>query len=373
LFTQFTRTLMESLEANISKLFVVWNLDAACAELSPEDRARHAETLRRKVAGAHDLYLVNGRAAYEAAAAGNAAALEASGLPEFTRGLAAFASSDKRDVAAVREAGKRAQRWLQEARESLEGRRNTLAQRLSDARGRLRAVETAGEERSNAARSGFTRFHSAFEQIGQERGATADELARKLVGTLRSAARRWAWNGDFVALQSSVLNAVQEFSDAVANATRATSESVREATAQFGTAATFSPRTRTELDVDELAPAERARLSAEGSLPWLRLLWQSWYLPGLQEIERRVAEDVASQKSWFEGGARVVQGAARATLESRLTDIRKATKTEVDQVRAETNLDANEAEYEALKRHLPLLRSQLTAIEEINTEAWYLT
>jgi len=42
-------------------------------------------------------------------------------------------------------------------------------------------------------------------------------------------------------------------------------------------------------------------------------------------------------------------------------------------VRTETNLTSNEAEYEALKRHLPLIRSQLTAIEEINTEAWYLT
>lgn len=374
LFTQFTRTLMESLEANISKLFVVWNIDAACAELTPEEKARHAETLRRKVAGAHDLYLVNARAAFEAARSGDAAALAASGLPEFAKGLAAFAGSDKRDVAAVREAGKRAQRWLHEARESLENRRNILAQRLSDARGRLRAVETSGEERANTARSGFTRFHSAFERIGSERTATAEELGNKLVRTLRTSARHWAWNGDLVALQSAVISAVQEYADAVVNAAQATSEAVREATAQFGTAATFSPRTRTELDVDELTPPDRAQSAAGGTLPWARrLLWQKWYLPGIQELERRIADDITSQKSWFEGGARVVQGAARATLESRLNDIRKSTKTEVDQVRTETNLTSNEAEYEALKRHLPLIRSQLTAIEEINTEAWYLT
>lgn len=374
LFTQFTRDVMESLEANISKLFVVWNLDTACADLSPEERTRHAETLRQKVAGAHDLYLVNARAAFDAAGRGDAHALEASGLPELARGLAKFAGSDKRDVAAVREAGKRALRWLQEARESLENRRNTLAQRLSDARGRLRAVETSSEERTTAARAGFTRFHTAFERIGTERAAAAEELARNLSRTLRTSARHWAWNGDFVTLESAALNAVQEYADGVANATRGTSEAVREATAQFGTAATFSPRTRTELAVDELTPTDRARMATEGGFAWARrLLWQKWYLPGIEEIERRVAEDLESQKSWFEGGARVVQGAARATLEARLTDIRKATKSEVDQVRSETNLQSNEAEYEALKRHLPLIRSQLTAIEELNTEAWYLT
>jgi hypothetical protein len=374
LFTQFTRTVMESLEANISKLFVVWNVDAACADLSAEERQRHAENLRQKIAGAHELFPVNARAAFEAGRAGDAKALAASGLPEFTRGLALFAGSGKRNVSAVREAGKRAQRWLQEAQESLEARRSTLAQRLSDARGRLRAIESSGEERSNAARSGFTRFHSAFERIGTERTATAEELARKLIKTLRGAARHWAWSGDLVALQSAILSAAQEYADATAAATRATSDAVREATAQFGTAATFSPRTRTELAIQELAPPERMQQASTGSLLWARrLLWRTWYLPGLEEIERRVAEDLESQKSWFEGGARVVQGAARATLEARLTDIRKATKIEVDQVRSETHLESNEGEYEALKRHLPAVRAQRTAIEEINTEAWYLS
>lgn len=374
LFTQFTRSVMESLEANISRLFVVWNIDAACAELSAEERQRHAETLRQKVAGAHELYLVNARAAFEAARAGDAAALAASGLPDLSRGLAAFAGSGKRDVAAVREAGKRAQRWLQEAQEGLEARRSTLAQRLSDARGRLRAIETSGEERSNAARSGFTRFQAAFERIGNERSATAEELARKLTKTVRAAARHWAWNGDLVALQSATLSAAQEYADATAAAARATSDAVREATAQFGTAATFSPRTHTELVVDELMPAERLQQANTGNMLWARrLLWQSWYLPGIPELERRIAADLEAQKSCFEGGARVVQGAARATLESRLNDIRRATKVEIDQVRSETHLELNEAEYEALKRHLPLVRAQRPAIDEINTEAWYLT
>src|SRR5208337_2458572 len=50
LFTQFTHRLMDSLETDISRLFVVWNLDADCAELSADERARHAETLRANVA-----------------------------------------------------------------------------------------------------------------------------------------------------------------------------------------------------------------------------------------------------------------------------------------------------------------------------------
>src|SRR5574341_168585 len=59
LFTRFTRRLVEALEEDIGKLFVVWNLDADCAELSPEERARHGASLRANIAGAHDLFLVD--------------------------------------------------------------------------------------------------------------------------------------------------------------------------------------------------------------------------------------------------------------------------------------------------------------------------
>ena len=55
LYTRFTQKLVDELQADIGKLFLVWNLDAACVELPPAELARHAETLRVKVAGAHDL------------------------------------------------------------------------------------------------------------------------------------------------------------------------------------------------------------------------------------------------------------------------------------------------------------------------------
>lgn len=374
LFTQFSRRLMESMEADIGKLFVVWNIDAACAEISADERQRHAETLRRKVAGAHDLFLVDARGACHAASAGDAAAAAATGLPQLVDALAVFAASAKRDVAAIREAGKRAHRWLQEAQEHIERRREDLSQMVSEARARLRAIETASEARTNAVREGFSRFHAAFERIAADHSHAAEELARKLTRAVRAAARRWAWTGDLAALQSAVISAVQQHADDAAAAARATSDAVREATAQFGTAATFGPRTPGELVVGELAPDERLQRSASGSLkPVRRLLFQRWYLPGLDQLERRIAQDLEAQRSWFEGGARVVQAAARATLEARLADIRKATKAEIDQVRSETHLGAREAEHDALRRHLPLVRSLRTTVEEINAEAWYLT
>src|SRR4029079_8364565 len=37
LFTQATRRLMDGLQADIGKLFIVWNLDADCAELEKDE------------------------------------------------------------------------------------------------------------------------------------------------------------------------------------------------------------------------------------------------------------------------------------------------------------------------------------------------
>src|SRR4030095_4792745 len=58
LYTRVTRQLMENLQADIGKLFVVWNLDTDCAELAADERVRQAEKLREEVAGGHELYLV---------------------------------------------------------------------------------------------------------------------------------------------------------------------------------------------------------------------------------------------------------------------------------------------------------------------------
>src|SRR5262249_34184012 len=80
LFTQFTRRVMDNLRADIGKLFVVWNLDADCADLTPEERQRHTETLRANIAGAHELFAVDARAGLRAMQANDAAGSVASGL-----------------------------------------------------------------------------------------------------------------------------------------------------------------------------------------------------------------------------------------------------------------------------------------------------
>ena len=126
LFTQLSRKLMKGLEAEIGKLFVVWNLDAACTDLTPEERAQHAETLRARVAGAHELHLVDLRAGFRAAARDDRKAVAASGLDSFRTALARFAASDKRQVVALREAAKRADRWLDDAQQALARRKAEL-------------------------------------------------------------------------------------------------------------------------------------------------------------------------------------------------------------------------------------------------------
>ena len=87
LFTQFTRHLMDGLQGQIGKLFVVWNLDADCAELSAEERERHAATLRTNVAGANELFLVDARSAFRAMVADDGAGTIATGISSFITAL----------------------------------------------------------------------------------------------------------------------------------------------------------------------------------------------------------------------------------------------------------------------------------------------
>src|SRR5215472_11000647 len=48
LYTQVTRRLVEGLQADIGKLFIVWNLDADCAELGKDEITRQDERLRHE-------------------------------------------------------------------------------------------------------------------------------------------------------------------------------------------------------------------------------------------------------------------------------------------------------------------------------------
>src|SRR5215470_10630229 len=161
LYTQVTRRLMEGLQSDIAKLFVVWNLDADCAELSAEQRREQAEKLRADVAGAHELYLVDARAAFRAGRGADKKMRVGTGLEEFTGALSRFASSDKRQVSALREASKRAQHWIAEAQRALAERRKVLDVKLSDTRERLQKVQSTADAKASAARAQFTEFQVA--------------------------------------------------------------------------------------------------------------------------------------------------------------------------------------------------------------------
>ena len=97
-----------------------------CAEISAKERKRQADKLRADVAGANELYLVDARAAFKAAQNGDASARKSSGLEEMTTALGRFASSDKRQVTALREASKRAVQWITEALRAMADRRKKL-------------------------------------------------------------------------------------------------------------------------------------------------------------------------------------------------------------------------------------------------------
>jgi predicted GTPase len=371
LFTQFTRDLMEDLDNDIGKLFVVWNLDADCAELDAEERDRHAETLRRNVSGAHELFLVDARAALGAARQEDAAALEASGIAAFTRALGDFASSDKREVASLREAAKRAQQRLDEALRLLSERRTKLEAVLAEVRERLKKVRDASDARTEAARAKFSQFENTIARIGDERAAQAVVLAGRLARELRAARRRWVRGGDLAALESAVAPATGSYADRVDEAHRSTLEAVREAAREFGTTIAAAPRPRREPSASPVAPQDRIERALTGRVRLLRrALWRRWYLPGLTALERSgVSEDLASQSEWFATTAQAAHDAARRVLEGRLADIARRADAEAQKIKTDTRFDAAQGEFDGLVRHIPIVAAKREAVVEINGEA----
>ena len=147
---------MESLQADIGKLFVVWNLDADCAELQPMRSARgKREAARRSRRRARAL---PGRRARRVPRRGRRGDTKhrwpPAGCEQFTAALGRFASSDKRQVAALREARKRAQKWIDEAQRLLAERRKALdAQARRHARAPAEGAELGRRKRQRGARA----------------------------------------------------------------------------------------------------------------------------------------------------------------------------------------------------------------------------
>jgi hypothetical protein len=363
--------LMDGLQADIAKLFVVWNLDADCAELSEDERRRHAEKLRADVAGAHELHLVDARAALRARQAGDTGPLEATGLSAFTDALGRFASSDKREITALREAAKRAEHWIAEGERLLAVRRATLDAKLGKTRERLQKAQAAADSKSGDARGQFAEFQNATAAAGQQRASAVAAQAETLLKAVKAARRKWIRSGAAAELEAAVASATETFARDSHAANRGAAEALRAAAKRFGTVIAAPSPERSELRPDHLAPAERIERAQAGSARTLRrALWKRWYLPGLSTLERTgVAADVAAQSAWFEQAVKSAETAVRTVLDGRLADIARATQGELERIRVETNFLAEEAEHEALTANIPALAAQRERIETISREA----
>ena len=371
LFTQFTRRLMDGLQADIGKLFVVWNLDADCAELTPVERARHAETLRTTVAGAHELFLVDARAGLRAMQTEDGTASVASGLTGFIAALRRFASSGRREITALREAAKRAHHSLTVAHHCLTERHAALEQTLADARARLQAVQAAADAEAAAARRRFASFDTAVGRIVHDAGPTAERLAADFRTQLRRARRRWIRSGDHAALSGAVATATAGYADAVETANRHTRQALHAETERFGTQATLAARARTEPKAAPLAPTDRIERATLGRAQWLRrALWRRWYLPGLASLERQeMAQYLAAQAAWVNASAQAVREAASATLAARLREITQHAEAQLQEIKTETAFAANEAEFAQLSADVPIVAAQCDAAQRVTADA----
>lgn len=374
LFTQFTRRLVEQLQGDISKLFVVWNLDGACQDLSDEERERQREALRANVAGAHELFLVDAKRGFEASSTRAAEGRDHSGLAAFVDGISSFAGSNKRDIAALREASKGALACLEGVFAPLEERRKVLDETLTATRGRLSSVERQAEERGTQERTTFATLQKGMAQAGDHHMNKARALATTLRQKIRTARRGWVRRANLDQLKAAIDVATAEYADAVDLMMHDTTNSLRSIAQEFGASVSLAARERVVPSVDTISPSERADKSRSGSLALVRrALWRNWYLPGLTSLlTTAIDDDIASQQNWFDTSARSVEAAAQDLLDTRLSGLRAEANASLARIKQETNYDLDNAEFEALTEHLPTLRSAKERIAEIGGEAWYL-
>ncbi|MEO8604473.1 MAG: hypothetical protein ABI629_18015, partial [bacterium] len=310
-------------------------------------------------------------AAARAAAAGDAAGLAASGLMEFTSALARFASSDKRQVAALREAGKRAVRWIEEGQNLLAQRRGGLDARLGSIRERLNKAQAEADAKANTARGKFADFQAAAAAAGQQRASAVAQQADVLQKAIRSARRAWVSSGQADVLSAAVASAAEAFGAASAAANRSAAEALRDAAKKFGTVVATPAAEHTDVRPDALAPPERLDRARTGSVRMLRrAVWKRWYLPGLATLERTgIANALAAQNAWYEQAVKQAEQSVRGVLDGRLADVARAAQSEQERIRVETNFLAEEAEAAALAQHLPTLANARERLEEVSKEA----
>lgn len=371
LFTQVTRRLMDGLQSEMGKLFVVWNLDQACAELTASERTQHTETLRANVAGAHDLFLIDARQGLEATQRRDAAAIAASGLGAFTAALARFVASAGRDLAAVRETSKRALRFLGKAQRALGERREMLADSLRQARERLQTAKAASTAETDAARARHEEFEATLTRIAGEYRAAADKEAESFRQRLRAARSAWVRSANETALAEAVAHAAGDYADAAESSARQTVERLNSEADAYGAIALLAARPRAPFELGDLAPEERLREAVLGNFQLVRrAIWRRWYLPGVESLMgTRLTEERGAQEAWVEGIVSTLRGAAAQTQTARLADIDARGQAEQAMIKQETSFDANQAELDRLDASLPVLRTEADTITQITGEA----
>ena len=367
LFTQFTRHLVGNLHGDITKLFVVWNLDAACVDLAVEERQRHAATLKANVSGSHDLFLVDARAGFRAT---DAAARAASGINALTNGLTSFLSSSAREISALREAAKRAQQSLIEAHRHLDARRALLAQALLDAHARLDAVQAAADAEAETERSRFASFEATASQLQQQSAATAARHADSLRAQLRAARRRWIRAGDIETMKTTLEEAISRYGDNMAASSRETLTALRSEAATYGAPFSRPEREPTPPLLGRMTSEDRNVRATSGSLQMLRrALWRRWYLPGVTQVEREdIAHDLVSHTAWLDDVVAAACAAGRAVLDQHLAVIAQRAEAELRRIKLETDFEANQRECAQLDHDLPALATQAESVATIEHE-----
>lgn len=371
LFTRFTRHLMQQLESEIGKLFVVWNLDAACTGLPAEELEHQVDALRRNVAGIHDLFTVDAQRALQAAQDGDADGLAASGLPHFVEGIRSFASSDRRAAISLRETAKRVEKWLRQADEALTKRRSKLEGSIAETRRQLDAIQSDADAHIAAAREAFAGFQKAVAEIAAADADQATKGALAYRKQLRKARRRWFRNGDAAALGEAIRTASEAYADGVDAQLIATTNALHAAAQEFGTVVSAAPRERIVPSVASLAPEDRLARAGDGRLRGVRRrLWRGWYLPGFDALWRGAVDaEIGARADWRNNAARTAEGAGQATLDARVVETEQRAARTSELLRQERRLVAEEQELAAIERDGPVVRENRARIAELAAAA----
>ena len=369
LFTRFTGELVNRLDAKISKLFVVWNLDRGCSDLSAAERERFARQLSDSIDMTHELHLVDARTAFERRE--DVRARSASGIESFLNSLRRFAASNARDVAALREAAKAGTRWLESVLPALEARFAEVDHYVREVRATIAAVQQEGEKELAEARQRQSAFEASISQLAQASRDRAQTRRAKLLEEVYTARRRWMRNGHLLRLERAVASAVHAFTNDMTVLARDTRDRLVTAAAAFGADVSLTPRTTKPLEVGRLTPEDRNVRANSGSFKILRrALWKQWYLPGLERFARdTLTNEVKHYELWVDSAARAVIQAGQSATAERLRRIAERTTARVEEVRRSTSLETFEAEYERLRQGVPNLKSEVNHIAELARRA----